>query len=171
MTDVVKFRSDWSFVILVACAIGALALSYAALNEPFLLSLAEQRRAGWLAFLTFFEFGGVNWAILALVFILLFEGRKPLRQWRDPVALRLQADEIVFHPSLGHDPVPLEQVTDVSYNSGVVKSDLNLRLITGERIHIRNVDDCDGQGFAQLIANSTASAASTLDAQSGSPGQ
>lgn len=158
-------------MVLAACALGVLALTYAALNEPFLLSLSEQRRASWLALLTVFEFGGVNWAILAFVFFLLFESRKPLRQWRDPVAVRLLDDRLVFHETLDQEPVPLEQVIDASYASGVVKSDLNLKLIAGRSVRIRNVDDCDGQGFAKQMIASRVSAASALAGQSGSPGQ
>lgn len=171
MTETVRFRGDWTFVVLAACVLGVLALTYAALNEPFLLSLSEQRRASWLALLTVFESGGVNWAILALVFYLLFESRKPLQKWRNPVAVRLLDDRLVFHKSLDQEPVPLEQVIDASYASGLVKSDLNLKLVSGRSVRIRNVDDCDGQGFAKQVIASRVSAASALAGQSGSPGQ
>lgn len=166
MTETVRFRSNWTFVLLAVSALCVLGLTYAALNEPFLLSLSEQRRASWLALLTVFKFGGVNWAILALGFYLVFESRKPLRQWRDPVAVRLMDDQLVFHESLGQEPVPLEQVINVSYAAGVVKSDLNLKLIAGRTVRIRNVDDCDGQGFAKRVMAIRVSAASALAAQS-----
>lgn len=152
----VRYRSNWTVAGLILVGFACALFAYAAVDRSTLMGLSEQRRAGWLSYLTMFEWGGINWAIVALVLATLFECRKLARQLRDGAALRIADEQIHFHKNIGQAPVSREEVVDLSYESGVARSDLFLQLSSGRSIRIRNVDDHDAQKFVAMMRKQVA---------------
>ncbi len=161
-----RFRQGCLVILVIILALSSGVFAVAMIDEEILLSLSEQRRAGWLSWLTIFEVSGVNIALLLLVIYLICEIGKSCWQALDPVAAKISSGTIWFHPTLRKRSVALEEVIKVEHVTPQLKSILHIRTRSRGLISITNVDEQSAKTFADQV-----NAASVSVSRPGSPVQ
>lgn len=129
----------------------------AAFDSQLLANLAgTETRRNLFAAMAPLQFGRVNIGAAMLAGVVAWEAVRAARRFINRDAVWIDGDIIRFHPTVRRRPLRLQDLEEITHETGEIKSVLRLRPASGKRIMIPMVDHDAATAFVAEVQHAKA---------------